>query len=205
MLWFGVKNLRRLKDVPPLQIKPITILVGRNSSGKSSFLRAFPLVRQSIMTRTSSPILWYGDFVDFGSFEGAVWDNKIENPISLTFGLDEIRYIPRAVLFYDEDYIDNSIYIYRDIRVEVSVRSADDRTYISYLRFSYNNGNNIFELHADDRADISSLTFNGTDILSLFTRYKIGISQGTIFPEMNVAIKDATEAFRFYPEPAISS
>ena len=35
----GIKNLRSLKNVEQIEIKPITILVGRNSSGKSTFLR----------------------------------------------------------------------------------------------------------------------------------------------------------------------
>ena len=41
---FGIKNLRRLRNVPPIELKPITLLVGRNSSGKSSFLRLFTKV-----------------------------------------------------------------------------------------------------------------------------------------------------------------
>src|ERR1700682_5719018 len=91
MISFGLKNLRRLVSVPPVEIKPITLLVGRNSSGKSSFLRAFPLVRQSLMTKTSSPILWFGDFVDLGSFEGAVIEGKHSTNIADTgYGVSQI-------------------------------------------------------------------------------------------------------------------
>jgi predicted ATPase len=70
---FGVKNLRCLVDTGLVPIRPITVLVGRNSSGKSTFLRAFPLLRQSVETRRSTPILWYGDEhpVDFGSLKDA--------------------------------------------------------------------------------------------------------------------------------------
>src|SRR5262249_49786416 len=56
---FGVKNLRCLTDTGLVPIRPITVLVGRNSSGKSTFLRAFPLLRQSVETERKSPILWY--------------------------------------------------------------------------------------------------------------------------------------------------
>ena len=70
---FGVKNLRCLVDTGLVPIRPITVLVGRNSSGKSTFLRAFPLLRQSVETRRNTPILWYGDEhpVDFGSLKDA--------------------------------------------------------------------------------------------------------------------------------------
>jgi len=56
MLSFGVSSLQRFKLVSPIELKP-TLLVGRNSRGKSCFLRAFPLLRQLLTTRISSPIL----------------------------------------------------------------------------------------------------------------------------------------------------
>lgn len=67
-----IENLRSLVDTGYVEIKPITLLVGQNNSGKSSFLRAIPLFRQSIEAKTTGPILWYGQYVDFGSFSEAV-------------------------------------------------------------------------------------------------------------------------------------
>lgn len=65
-----IKNLRSLKDTGQIDIKPLTILVGKNSSGKSTFLRFFPLMKQSFSTTTNEPILWYDkNSVDFGSFD----------------------------------------------------------------------------------------------------------------------------------------
>ena len=43
-----VERLRCLADTGDIKIKPLTILLGQNSSGKSSFLRVFPLLKQSI-------------------------------------------------------------------------------------------------------------------------------------------------------------
>lgn len=63
-----IKNFRSLKDTGDVEIKPITLLVGKNSAGKSSFLRTFPMLRQSSEEKTKSPILLYGNYVDFGSF-----------------------------------------------------------------------------------------------------------------------------------------
>ena len=44
----GIKNLRILEDTGFIDIKPITLLLGANSSGKSTFLRFFPLIKQSV-------------------------------------------------------------------------------------------------------------------------------------------------------------
>lgn len=67
-----LKNLRSLKDTGFIQLKPITVLVGKNSVGKSTFLRSFPLIRQSCERQKRAPILWYGKLVDFGDFKTAL-------------------------------------------------------------------------------------------------------------------------------------
>lgn len=65
-------NLRSISDSTFIELKPITILVGRNSSGKSTFARLLPLLRQSAEAVTRSPLLWFGRFVDFGTISDAI-------------------------------------------------------------------------------------------------------------------------------------
>lgn len=43
-----IENLRSIKDTDFVNIKKINILLGANSSGKSTFLRSFPLFTQSV-------------------------------------------------------------------------------------------------------------------------------------------------------------
>jgi len=87
MFAIRVENLRCLEDTGFIEIKPITLLLGKNSSGKSSFLRLFPLLRQSFESaaRIEGPILWYGNLVDFGSFREALNKNKNNQEIVLHF------------------------------------------------------------------------------------------------------------------------
>ena len=80
---FRIQNLRCIKDSGEIQLKPITILVGRNSSGKSTLARVFPLLKQSAETDTRGPILWWGKLVDFGDFETAVYKNSTTKEIIL--------------------------------------------------------------------------------------------------------------------------
>src|SRR5262249_27072920 len=65
-------NFRSIPDTGRIELRPITLVVGANTSGKSSFLRFFPLLRQTVETQTPSPLLWYGTYVDFGDFSQAV-------------------------------------------------------------------------------------------------------------------------------------
>lgn len=83
MLWCSMnkirlRNLHCLKDTGDIDLLPVTLLVGKNSSGKSSFARAFPLIRQSVERKTNAPVLWYGSngLVDFGSFKDAVFSDS---------------------------------------------------------------------------------------------------------------------------------
>lgn len=83
-----LQNVRSLADTGEIPIKPLTVLVGGNSSGKSTFLRTFPLIRQSISKRIEGPILWAGDvddYVDFGSFKETKGPDKKSIDISFTF------------------------------------------------------------------------------------------------------------------------
>lgn len=81
-----LKNLRSLINTENIDIKPLTVLVGKNSTGKSTFLRFFPLMKQTLTTRKNEPILWYGkDYVDFGSFKESISKNKSSNNISFGF------------------------------------------------------------------------------------------------------------------------
>ena len=86
-----LQNFRSLQDTGEIEIKPLTLLVGKNSSGKSSFLRFFPLIKQSLEESKHGPILWYKEKgVDFGDFETTV--TKGEDTIVMSFQIDVLRY-----------------------------------------------------------------------------------------------------------------
>lgn len=99
-----LKNVRSLKDTGMQQLAPITILVGENSSGKSTFLRAFPLLKQSISKKTAGPILWAGDvddYVDFGSFDETVTND----------GSDEITFAFDFNLSWDKAMVGRGVFL----------------------------------------------------------------------------------------------
>lgn len=154
---FGVKNLRSLTDTGVIDLRPITLLVGRNSSGKSTFLRAFPLLRQSVETRRNSPILWQHDrYVDFGSLVDAS-NHELSEP-TVTFGFS-FR-MPKAA----QVTLDESI-----VTVEMTLAGRD----VPYVR-TYEicvEGHQI-RWDLDARGRLERLTANGevipvADVLSL--------------------------------------
>lgn len=79
MNYLRLKNYRCFKDTGKIPIKPLTFLVGANSSGKSSFLKFFPLLKQSLQQKRRGVFLWNGDFVDFKDFQNTLRKEKVDN------------------------------------------------------------------------------------------------------------------------------
>ena len=100
----GIKNFRSLKEIKIgnnefLEIKPITILLGKNSSGKSSFLRIFPLLKQSVTSRTRGALALFGNEVDFGDFATTIFlkpkQTKKALILNLILPVRSIHEVPR--------------------------------------------------------------------------------------------------------------
>lgn len=95
-------NIRSLLNNEYIDLKPLTILVGKNSVGKSTFARTFPLLRQSSEANKKSPLLWYGKYVDFGDYDTAI--NKYNKNSGIDLGF-KFKFIPAQIInIFDETY-----------------------------------------------------------------------------------------------------
>jgi len=83
-----LQNFRSLVDTTALPIRPISVLLGQNSSGKSTLVRSLPLLKQGLGVRAQGPFLWLGQLVDFGSFDETVSCFATDTSISIEFSLD---------------------------------------------------------------------------------------------------------------------
>ena len=64
-----IQNFRSFRDTGFIKLNKLNILLGTNSSGKSSFLRSFPLFTQSIKKNLRGPISWFDySSVDLGDY-----------------------------------------------------------------------------------------------------------------------------------------
>ena len=122
-----MKNFKSLHDAQ-FELKPITLLIGPNNSGKSSFISLLTALKQTLSSRSDkSPLILEGPLVQLGSYRDVVYGHNIENEIEveLTFSrkslstlhssastigesasIDEIsRFLPYSLTFrvnYDE-------------------------------------------------------------------------------------------------------
>ena len=79
-----LQNYRCFTDTGIIPLKKINLLVGANSTGKSSFLKFFPLLKQSINIGLNGVFRWLGNDVDFKDFLNTVKDRKDSITIDYT-------------------------------------------------------------------------------------------------------------------------
>lgn len=171
MRFIGIKNLRSLKNVEPIEIKPITILVGKNSSGKSTFLRTFPLLKQTIEAKTAEPILWYGKYVDFGDYDQSKTHNEKED-IELTFGLeipDVSKINTKSIIFVDD----------RNKKMNADATFSLKKQVVSSINVSVKDQN--FKLNFNSLSEVDSIEVNG---ITFNEHYFSNYNRGTLLPEI---------------------
>lgn len=81
-------NYKAFKKEQTIKIKPITVLIGKNSSGKSSIAKLFTLLKNSLAGEMEEPLLLENDGVSLGGeFRDLVYNRLPGSPIdfSLTF------------------------------------------------------------------------------------------------------------------------
>lgn len=133
-----LKNYRCFDDTGDINLKPLTLLVGANSSGKSSFLKFFPLIKQSVGIKKKGVFLWYSDDVDFKDFKNTVKDGKGNIVIGIEQNLiDRIDDTDnKAFVEYFEDH--NIKYNGTTAYIEMTISEVDDNTdYLKQLSISF--------------------------------------------------------------------
>ena len=136
-----IQNLRSLKDTGFIDIKPLTILVGVNSSGKSTFLRSFPLFTQSINKTLRGVVSWFDDsFVDFGNYSTAkskFAENSDTIKFSYKINLNRSDNFRRR-LYYENKYTE--IDKINNFEVELSFKNSnfDNETYVNSILLRIN-------------------------------------------------------------------
>jgi predicted ATPase len=74
-----VANYRSFADELQLELRPLTLLYGRNSAGKSSLLRLLPLIGDSVADSATSPLDLSGEVGRGSSFIDVKWKGPIDD------------------------------------------------------------------------------------------------------------------------------
>lgn len=82
----SLKNFKGISVLSDLEFKPITILCGTNSSGKSSILKSILLAMQSAESQSNdSPLLFNGKYTKLGAFFDVIHNHDLKKEMLLSY------------------------------------------------------------------------------------------------------------------------
>ena len=182
-----LENFRSLTDTDTIEIKPITLLLGQNSSGKSTFARSFALLKQGINVRARGPFLWVGELVDFGGVSETISTFSEERQLGLTYNFDLPTSLPllRKTIFRGAGIIGAT-----EISVSISEIEISEKTDISFTYIiSIDKDNFKFSLTRD--GDFSWFSINDLDYTTLMSQLTAKHWKGPIPVFANKGAHDA--------------
>ncbi len=142
-----LENFRVFKEPTAFEFKPITIITGPNSSGKSSLFKALLLLKDSIDRDKGRTLNFHGDMHHLGEFEKAISkqaDGKDAINFSLKFDLDK-KYLPE--LFERNIYVNYSFGKELNI-TKISCKRGDVELFVFRL-YVFDNGNSFIEINQE--------------------------------------------------------
>lgn len=145
---FSIENIRSFKNSTEIEIKPITILVGKNSCGKSSLIR-FPVVLAQTTSETNTmPLHFYGKMIDYGTFDDVIYNHN-GNDISYSLKYDYAISFSKLA-FYKRSHENKPVLKTLEIKTHLGV--IKNQLAITCQKIIYDN-KCIYEYIANDREE----------------------------------------------------
>lgn len=186
MNYLELRNIRTFTRSGAIRIAPITILVGQNSSGKSTFARFFPLLKQGAESRTREPLLWIGRSVDFGSADEARSKFSQEKSLGFSFELQisDIALSGQRRYWYPSSNNTPS----SPVKIDIDYMLEDDSPgkYIYLFQFK----SQAIGITIDSDGFISQLKINNTDRTDLLGQNKLSVSWAGAIPTIDRAERE---------------
>ena len=94
---FRWERFRSLADTGWIDLRPLTIVIGANNTGKTSFYQPLLLLNQTgLSSHTSPALVTRGELIDVGHFEDIAMNRDVANTIKLSFRNLETRRLLRG-------------------------------------------------------------------------------------------------------------
>ena len=156
MEYIRLENFRCFDDTGKITLTPLMFLVGANSTGKSSFLKQFPLIKQSVRHRRNGVFLWNSPSgIDLDNFNNTLKDG--EEKMVIEYGISNINIIGQRPSSR------RKVKRIPNVEVAIELRKVNDRfEYLSHLDISFYDQK--IELEFDKKDIVKNLKINGVKL-----------------------------------------
>jgi AAA15 family ATPase/GTPase len=125
---FQITNFKAFAGPESIPIRPLTLIFGPNSSGKSSIFQCLLMLKQTIESADAKTnLLIKGDLVDLGSYREFIHRHETERSFSFRIMVKTSFCIPDSEgiesLYIDglEDYLHELVYSYKSIGLSIYI------------------------------------------------------------------------------------
>ena len=158
-----IQNFRSFRDTGYINLNKLNILLGTNSSGKSSFLRSFPLFTQSIKKNLRGPISWFdSSSVDFGDYDTAKWRYAdVLDDVVFSY-LIKGPFLSRTSYWYYGTHTDIAVDKIKELELSLHYRNDAVGTFVNKIILILNGVNYQFSI--EERSNHVKFSIDGKDI-----------------------------------------
>lgn len=185
---FALRNMRSIEEMNLVEIRPITILIGANATGKSTFLRSFSLLKQSTRSSLNTPVLWYGENVDFGNFNASVHKKENNRKISFRFKFNEINVNELIFEHLMEKINVNEMFL--NLNIEIIVKESNRKTKLHKIILNFDESNHSLKLDfLNSKTESVKVQLNDETVTDFVSGIKFTSSSGDKFiPELSLIL-----------------
>ena len=196
---FGCKNIKAVKEFDSIEVKPITILMGENSSGKSSILQALSLLNvNKTFGNDIRRIKYNNPFSQFG--DNNSFKNKDDN-IIFSFEITERN--TKLTLTYIDDEQNNEYGILKrididndDMKLYLELEQNSASEYKINIEKIFNNENTIYD-YLNETINQFSIYTN----LKMITKILLLKENEKIAFELNKKLNEIQDTVKFILKP----
>lgn len=148
-----IKNFKCLKDTGKLKISPLTLLVGPNSSGKSSLIYALLILKQTVDSRdVLNPLLINSNYIKLGTYKDLIYGHKIRKNLCVFIEFEHHQRSLTEELFpIGEKMTINTKFMYNEYSKEIELQETSMSTIPPFHEFSIiRHRRNIYEIKSVD-------------------------------------------------------
>lgn len=127
-----VKGYKAFRDLTSIEIKPITLIIGKNSSGKSSLLKLFPMFANMLSGKISPPLLLNNMGISSGAEYRDLFFNRALSDLSFDLSFDDEVQLKADYIIHG-GVINIAEYSVSHHDHETGLRLADDKSAIHGL------------------------------------------------------------------------